>query len=752
MSIRFDASSGLFTLETARTTYAMQVDDRSHLLHLYYGRRIGQGDLSALYPAADHGFSPDYYASRHTRGLSSPDVMPQEYTGCNTGDFRLCCLAVRDEAGALGAEFVYDSHRVEKGKYALEGLPAAHDEENEAETLVILLKDPVSGLELELLYGVFARQDIITRAARLRNAGTGSLRLEKVASVCLDLPFGQWDVIHFHGRHAMERQMQRNPLANSIQTISSTRGSSSHHHNPFVILCDHQAGEDTGLCYGVMPVYSGSFRTDIELDQTGLARLVTGIHDQNFNWLLEPGAVFTAPEVLLCCSGQGLGELSRCYHRFIRHNICRGEHRFARRPVLINNWEATYFQFNTDSICRIARQAAELGVEMLVLDDGWFGKRDDDNSGLGDWFVNEKKLPGGLSPLIEQVNALGMKFGIWVEPEMVSEDSDLYRAHPDWAFTLPGRDPAMGRNQLVLDLGRDEVVDYLVERLSTLLRENHIEYVKWDMNRNMSDVYSRVLPPERQGEATHRYMLGVYRLLETLTSAFPHVLFEGCAGGGGRFDAGMLAYFPQIWCSDDSDAIERLVIQHGTSFGYPVSTMGAHVSACPNHQTGRTTPLWTRAVVAMSGTFGYELDLGKLTDEEKEQVRAQIHVFKQYYDLIQDGRYYRLTNPTTDHRFTAWQFVSDTESLVNLVLTHPEANARPLHIQLRGLEEDALYRVDSLCVYGSASTPEIAGVKGHTKGEGAVYSGSTLLYAGLTLPHLVGDYPSVQLHLTRLEG
>ena len=752
MSIRFDASSGLFTLETARTTYAMQVDDRSHLLHLYYGRRIGQGDLSALYPAADHGFSPDYYASRHTRGLSSPDVMPQEYTGCNTGDFRLCCLAVRDEAGALGAEFIYDSHRVEKGKYALEDLPAAHDEEDEAETLVILLKDPVSGLELELLYGVFARQDIITRAARLRNAGTGSLRLEKVASVCLDLPFGQWDVIHFHGRHAMERQMQRNPLANSIQTISSTRGSSSHHHNPFVILCDHQANEDTGLCYGVMPVYSGSFRTDIELDQTGLARLVTGIHDQNFNWLLEPGAVFTAPEVLLCCSGQGLGELSRCYHRFIRHNICRGEHRFARRPVLINNWEATYFQFNTDSICRIARQAAELGVEMLVLDDGWFGKRDDDNSGLGDWFVNEKKLPGGLSPLIQQVNALGMKFGIWVEPEMVSEDSDLYRAHPDWAFTLPGRDPAMGRNQLVLDLGRDEVVDYLVERLSTLLRENHIEYVKWDMNRNMSDVYSRVLPPERQGEATHRYMLGVYRLLETLTSAFPHVLFEGCAGGGGRFDAGMLAYFPQIWCSDDSDAIERLVIQHGTSFGYPVSTMGAHVSACPNHQTGRTTPLWTRAVVAMSGTFGYELDLGKLTDEEKEQVRAQIQVFKQHYDLIQDGRYYRLTNPTTDHRFTAWQFVSDTESLVNLVLTHPEANARPLHIQLRGLEEDALYRVDSLCVYGSASTPEIAGVKGHTKGEGAVYSGSTLLYAGLTLPHLVGDYPSVQLHLTRLEG
>ena len=749
MGIQFNSATGVFALQTAHTSYHMQVDERGHLLHLYYGRTIGQGNLSALYPRADHGFSPDYYACRRERGVS-PDVLPQEYTGCNVGDFRLSCLVVRNEAGAAGADFVYVSHRIESGKYALEGLPSAHAETgDEVSTLCITLRDFVTGLELDLLYGVFSDQDIITRAARLRNNGTESLRLEKVASLCLDLPFGQWDLIHFHGRHAMERQMQRTPLASAIQTVSSTRGASSHHHNPFVILCDRDATETAGLCYGMMLVYSGSHRTDIEVDQNGSTRLVSGIHDERFSWQLNPGEAFTAPEALLCCTTCGLTALSQRYQHFVRHNICRSPYRFKRRPVLINNWEATYFQFNTESICRIAEKAASLGVEMLVLDDGWFGKRNDDNSGLGDWFVNEEKLPGGLKPLIERINALGMKFGIWVEPEMISEDSDLYRAHHDWALTLPGRDPAMGRDQLVLDMGRQEVVDYLVEVLSDLLRNNHIEYVKWDMNRNMSDVYSRALPPERQGEVAHRYMLGVYRLLDTLTTRFPQVLFEGCAGGGCRFDAGMLAYFPQIWCSDDTDAIERLIIQHGTSFGYPISAMGAHVSACPNHQTGRTTPLWTRAVVAMSGTFGYELDLGKLSEEERHQVRQQIETFKQLYDVIQNGRYYRLSDPSRQLRYTAWQTVTDTESLVSLVLTHPEANARPLHLCLQGLEEDALYRVESLRIYGTTSTPE-NGAADADAYAGAVYSGSTLMYAGYTLPRMVGDFPSVQLHLVRV--
>lgn len=748
MGIQFDAATKTFTLQTARTTYQMRVDERGRLLHMYYGRKIGRGDLRELYPPADHGFSPDYYPCRLRRGVS-PDVLPQEYTGCNVGDFRLSCLVVRDPDGAAGADFLYQSHEIAPGKYTLDGLPCAHDEDSEAETLIIRLKDPVTGLVLELLYGVFAAQDILTRAVRLANEGSAPLRLEKAASVCLDLPFGEWDLIHFHGRHAMERQTQRTPLPAAITTVSSTRGASSHHHNPFVILCDHNATEDHGLCYGMMLAYSGSYRMDMEVDQNGLTRLVGGLHDERFSWLLEPGESFTAPEALLCCTADGLTDLSHRYHAFLRRNICRSPFRYTRRPILINNWEATYFNFTTDTICRIAEKAASLGVEMMVLDDGWFGKRDDDNSGLGDWYVNEEKLPGGLRPLIERVNALGMKFGLWVEPEMVSEDSDLYRAHPDWALTLPGRTPAMGRNQLVLDMGRPEVVDYLTDRLSTLLAENHIEYIKWDMNRNMSDVYSRALPPDRQGEAAHRYMLGVYRLLDRLTTRFPQVLFEGCAGGGGRFDAGMLCYFPQIWCSDNTDAIERLTIQRGTSFGYPVSAMGAHVSACPNHQTGRTVPLWTRAVVAMSGTFGYELDLGRLTDEECDQVRAQIETFKRYYDVIQNGAYYRLSDPDRQTRFAAWQTVTGTESLVSVVLTHPEANARPLHLCLKGLEEDALYRLDELHVYGTTITPELSASDGEPL-VGAVCSGSMLMYAGYILPHMVGDAPSLQLHLTRL--
>lgn len=751
MGIQFDAAARTFTLSTRSTTYQMGLDHLDRLLHLYYGPAIGQGDLAAMYPPADRGFSPNHNADRERRGIS-PDVLPQEYTGCNTGDFRLSCLVVREENGAAGAEWRYASHSIQKGKYALTGLPAAHDEENdEAESLCIRMEDSVTGLALELLYGVFERQDIITRAARLVNGGSQTLRLEKAASMCLDLPFGRWDMIHFHGRHAMERRMERTPLMNAIQTVSSTRGASSHHHNPFVILCDRKATEEHGLCYGVMPVYSGSHRTDVEVDQNGLTRIVSGIHDERFSWQLAPGEAFIAPEVILACTENGLTALSQQYHRFIRHNVCRGEFRFARRPVLINNWEATYFDFDSDAIVRIAEKAAALGVEMLVLDDGWFGKRNDDNSGLGDWFVNEQKLPGGLTPLIQRVNALGMKFGIWVEPEMVSEDSDLYRAHPDWALTLPGRAPVMSRNQMVLDMGRPDVVDYLTERLTDLLANNPIAYVKWDMNRNMTDVYSRVLPAERQGEAAHRYMLGVYKLLETLTTRFPHVLFEGCAGGGGRFDAGMLAYFTQIWCSDDTDAIERLVIQHGTSFGYPVSSMGAHVSACPNHQTGRTTPLWTRAVAAMAGTFGYELDLNKLSDEEAAQVKEQIAFFDKHYQLIQNGLYYRLTDPTEEERYAAWQFVDEEqgETLVNLVLTHPEANARPLHVWLRGLAPDALYRVESLDIHGCHAAPQ-AGLDLAMEGVGKVYSGSTLMRAGYTLPQLAGDYPSVQMYVKRV--
>lgn len=745
MSIRFDSGAHIFVLETAHTCYHMKVDALGHLLHLYYGKKIGAGDLMQLYPRTDRGFSPDYYAYRTHRGVS-PDILPQEYTGCNTGDFRISCLTVADEKGAFGADFTYMDHTIESGKYSLNGLPSAHAEGDDAETLTIRMKDPVTGLVLELLYGVFAQQDVITRAARLCNQGENILRLDKAASACLDLPFGDWDMLHFHGRHNMERQMERNPVGTRIQTVSSVRGNSSHHNNPFLILCDKDAAEDHGSCYGAMLVYSGSYRMDVERSQTGLVRIVSGIQDDRFAWNLNPGEVFDTPEVIFSYAADGLTMLSRQYHRFLRKNICRGPWRDKRRPVLINNWEATYFDFNTDKIVGIAEQAASLGVEMLVLDDGWYGTRNDDNQGLGDWSVNCEKLPGGLDPLIRRINALGMKFGLWIEPEMVSENSDLYRAHPDWALTLPGRKPAMGRNQLVLDFSRAEVVEYLAETIGRLLREHHIEYIKWDMNRSMSDVYSNALPAGQQGEVMHRYILGVYALAERLTQAFPEVLFEGCAGGGGRFDAGMLCYFPQIWCSDDTDALERLTIQHGTSFGYPVCTMGAHVSACPNHQTGRTTPIDTRAVVAMSGTFGYELDLGKLRKSERTAVKNQIERFKKQSDLIRTGDYYRLSDPTTDRYFTAWQFAAadGSEALMNIVVTHPQANALPIHVCFRGLDENAVYTLDAVEYFGAQTVQAEESIR-----KGMKFSGSMLLYAGLVLPQMAGDYPSAQLHLIR---
>jgi alpha-galactosidase len=498
-----------------------------------------------------------------------------------------------------------------------------------------------------------------------------------------------------------------------------------------VILCDHEANEQYGDCYGMMFVYSGNHKTEIEVDQLEHVRVVMGIHDAQFLWTLTPGDSFHTPEVILSYSPDGFTGLSHNYHEIIRHNICRGEYKLARRPILINNWEATYFDFDQEKLLDIASQAAELGVELFVLDDGWFGKRNSDNEGLGDWYVNEEKLKGGLKPLIEKIHTMGMKFGLWIEPEMVNEDSDLYRNHPDWAFSAPNRHPMLGRNQLVLDMSRKDVEDYLYDAISRLLDENPIEYIKWDMNRSLADVYSYQMPRERQGEISHRYVLGVYSLMERLTSHYPHVLFEGCSGGGGRFDAGILYYSPQIWCSDDTDPIERILIQYGTSFAYPVSTMGAHVSASPNHQTGRTTPLHTRGVVAMSGTFGYELDLNKLTAEEKDEVRQQIADFKKYYWLIQNGVYYRLTNPENGNFYDAWQFVAHdgSESLVNMVVNSPQPNSTLISIRLKGLEPEGIYVIE---------------------GQPRQYLGSALMYGGYTFPLVNGDYPSIQVHLVRI--
>ncbi len=740
MSIVFDPKSKTITLHTCRTTYQMQIGPLGHLLHLYCGARA-DGCFDYLYFPKDVGFSPNPCDLREGRGWSL-DTRPQEYSGSETGDFRLSALELTAENGVRGADLRYVRHEIRPGKYALSGLPAAFGGEDEAETLSVTLRDEATGVEAELLYGVYAGQNVITRAARIRNGGAQTVRLEKAASLCLDLPFGSWDLLHFHGRHTMERQPERVPVMNGILTVASRRGASSHQHNPFVILCDRSATEDAGACCGVMLVYSGSFRIDAEQDQTGAVRVVAGIQDEGFSWRLLPGESFDTPEVLFAFSDDGLTALSQTYHRFLRRFVCRGRFASAGRPVLLNSWEASYFDFTADSILALAAEAKDLGMDLLVLDDGWFGARDDDRRALGDWFANERKLPGGLAPLIRKIRDMGLQFGLWVEPEMVSEDSDLFRAHPDWALTMPGRKPAVGRDQLALDLSRQDVTDWLYDTLSGLLRGSGISYVKWDVNRHLTDVYSRALPPDRQGEVQHRYYLGLYALLDRLTAEFPDVLFEGCAGGGGRFDAGMLAYCPQIWCSDNTDPIARVQIQRGTSFGYPAGAMGCHVSASPNHQTGRTTPLGTRGVAAMAGAFGYELDPAKLSDGERALIRTQIARYREYEPLLLRGDHYRLA-PDGGAPLSAWQLVSEdrSETLVSVVYTDSAANARSAHLRLKGLDPAARYELARCEIFGSAVAPPAM--------PATEFSGAALLSGGITLPPVSGDYPSAQLLLRR---
>ena len=693
MAIQIDAEKKIFTLETDHTMYQMQADAYGVLRHLWYGAKTGC-DMSYLQDYPDVGFSGNIYAAGNDRTYSL-DTLPLEYAGAGVGDFRVPAVAAVHADGSSALDLRYYSHTVKPGKYGIEGLPAVYAAEDEAETLEVVLRDTASAVEVTLLYAVLPALDLVTRCARIRNLGETPVTLTKAASLCLDISRGSWEWVHFHGRHAMERQMERRLLFHGIQEIGSTRGTSSHHQNPTVLLCTPDCTETAGACIGAALVYSGSHQTRLECDQLGQVRMVMGIHPDLFRWELKAGETFSTPEVMLSYSDTGLETLSHHFHQAIREHICRGKYQLAERPVLINNWEATYFGFDTEKILHIAEEAARLGVDMLVLDDGWFGKRDDDCSGLGDWFVNETKLSGGLHDLVEKIKGMGMRFGIWFEPEMISEDSDLYRKHPDWAIRIPDRAPMRSRYQLVLDMANPEVQEYLFRVMSDVLHSADISYVKWDMNRSISDWYTRTLPADRQGEMPHRYVLGLYALLERLTAAFPDVLFEGCSGGGGRFDAGMLYYCPQIWCSDDTDAYERTKIQYGTSFFYPVSAVGSHVSTVPNHQTGRITPFETRGTVAMAGSFGYELDLNLLSDGEKQEVAEQIRQFKTYGPLIHNGKYYRLTNPMAEDA-ALWEFAAQdgSEVLVQGMLFHAEANVLRRTVQLRGLDAEKRYRLD----------------------------------------------------------
>ena len=728
MGIVYSKSDRTFTIQTKNTTYQMQVDPYGFLLHLYYGKKTDGSCMDYLLTYYDRGFSGNPFDAGDDRTYSM-DALPQEYPSYGTGDYRSTALIVENADGSTACDLRYRSHHIFNGKYKIPGLPAVYADETESQTLEIVMEDAVTGVEVTLQYGVLPDYDVITRSEKIVYRGEGKICIRKAQSACLDFVQGKYDLLTFYGRHAMERTMQREPVTHGSHVIGSVRGTSSHQYNPMMILADENTTDQYGNCYAMSFVYSGNFKGETLKDQFGQTRALMGLQDEMFSYPLAEGETFYTPEVLLTFSGSGMNLLSQNLHRCIRQHICRGKYKESVRPVLVNSWEASYFDFDGDTLYELAKEAKHAGIDMLVLDDGWFGKRDDDNSGLGDWFVNERKLGGTLGDLIKKINDLGVKFGIWVEPEMISEDSDLYREHPDWALTIPGRNPVHARNQLVLDFSRKEVVDHIFDQICKVLDQGNIEYVKWDMNRHLTDLGSAYLDRKNQNELSHRYVLGLYQVMETLTERFPQVLFESCSSGGGRFDAGMLYYMPQTWTSDNTDAVCRLKIQHGTSFLFPTVTMGAHVSACPNHQVGRTTPLATRFAVAAAGNLGYELDLKKLLKEEKKEVREQIAEYKRRRRTVQFGTYYRLADSFQENQ-SAWNIVS--EDGMEVIFTHVQILARSAYrvpvIRLKGLDPDA--------VYTDCET-------------GQEYGGDELMYAGIRIPRIRQDFSSTTMVLRK---
>ncbi|WP_379153434.1 alpha-galactosidase [Paenibacillus sp. sgz5001063] len=729
MGIQYHSEDRIFHIQSRATSYVIQLLPTGVPAHVYWGRAIRPTALSSILQRTERcSFSPSPYPEDMS---ISYDTISQEYPSYGVGDFRHPAYQIQAPGGTTASEAVYDTHRIYSGKPALEGLPATYAEhEDEAETLELELLDSVAGLRIILSYTVFNKLNAITRSVRFVNEGAGELKLLRGLSMSVDLRDSSYDLLHLSGSWARERYVERRPLASGMQGVESRRGASSHAHNPFIALLSKGADEDQGEVYGVSLVYSGSFTAQVEVEPYQTTRLSMGINPFDFNWLLEPGESFQTPEAVLVFSAAGLGAMSRTYHKLYRTRLARGTFRDRTRPVLVNNWEATYFDFTADKIENIARAGSELGMELFVLDDGWFGHRDDDRSSLGDWVVDPNKLPEGLEDLARRVNQLDMQFGLWFEPEMISPDSELYRQHPDWCLHVQGRRRTLARTQLVLDFSREDVCQAIGDRIAAVLRSAPITYVKWDMNRNMTEIGSAQLPPERQRETAHRYMLGLYGVLERITSEFPNVLFESCSGGGGRFDPGMLFYMPQTWTSDNTDAISRLKIQYGTSIVYPLSAMGSHVSAVPNHQVQRNTSLELRGHVAMSGNFGYELDLTKFTEEEKAAVKAQVALYKELRTLVQFGEQYRLRSPFEGNE-TAWLIAAEdqSEAVVVYVRTLAEPNDKLYHLRLKGLDPAADYEW----------------LEG-----GGVYGGDHLMYAGLPLPALHGDFQSVLWRFRRV--
>jgi alpha-galactosidase len=695
INIFYNEKDKAFKLRANNTDYMMKVCEEGYLAHVYYGNKVPDEDLTYLLRLDESPFTP---ATNDRDRASFMDTLPFEYPCFGVGDYRESAFKIMDASGMSTCDLRYVSHKMYEGKPKLEGLPATFaTEESGCSTLEITMYDKYADIEVVLIYTAFDKLDVITRSAVITNKSEKPFKITRALSACVDFDTDKMDMITLNGSWARERAVERCRLHHGKQLVDSCRGESSHQNNPFVALCDNNADEDKGEVFGFNFVYSGNFYAQAEVTQHKKTRFLMGINPLDFEWLLEKGESFTCPEVVMVHSDEGIGKMSRTFHDLYRNNLIRGEYKDKRRPILINNWEATYFNFDTDKLIDIAKEASKLGIEMLVMDDGWFGHRDSDNSSLGDWFVYEKKLKGGLKYLVDEVNKLGMKFGIWFEPEMISPDSELYKAHPDWAIQIKGRPLTLCREQYVLDYSRKEVRDYVYGMMKKILDSANIEYIKWDMNRQLTEVGSATLPAERQRELWHRYVLGVYDLMDRLTTDYPHILLENCSGGGARFDPGMLYYSPQIWCSDDTDAIERLKIQHGTSMCYPCSAMGAHVSDCPNHTVGRNTPFKTRGHVAMVGTFGYELDVTRIPQEDRDAIPAQIEEFNKFNKLVRTGDHYRIGNMFEDNTWDAWEFVAKdkSEALFEFVQVLARPNERSRRIKLKGLEPEAYYYEES---------------------------------------------------------
>ncbi|SEK19137.1 alpha-galactosidase [Carnobacterium iners] len=730
MTIMFNQERRMFHIQNKYYSYIMTIEENNILSLNYYGAKIRNLSYIRDYPRIDRSFSPNMHNSENR--LFSLDTLPQEFSSFGSGDFREPAFIFRSKDGSSINDFRYKSHTITSGKKPLKGLPQTNGKEKECETLEITIEDTLAQLEIVLKYTTFENYAVLVKSSEVVNHSLDNMKIEKIMSMSLDLPNADYELIHLNGTWARETQLTRETIQPGIKLIDSKRGASSHQQNPFFAILDSNTNENHGEVYGFSLVYSGNFAAEIQNDAYNQLRLNFGINPFQFTWNLAAGESFQTPEVVMVYSGNGLNGMSQQYHSFYRNHLLRGKNQNLERPILINNWEATYFDYDEDSLLEIVDEASTLGIELFVLDDGWFGTRNSDKESLGDWVVNKNKFPNGINSFSEKVKSKHMKFGIWVEPEMISKKSDLYHQHPDWCLQVEGRGKSLGRSQYVLDFSRADVRDHIEATLTAVFTQSQVDYVKWDMNRHITEAFSIKYTNEQQGEIYHRYMLGLYDLLERLVSKFPSVLFEGCSGGGGRFDPGMLYYMPQTWTSDNTDPISRLSIQYGTSLVYPIITMGAHVSSSPNHQVGRETSLKMRGDTAMAGNLGYELNVLNIKEEEKRQIAEQVKFYKKHRSLIQFGDFYRMLSPF-DGNDCSWMFVSKdkSEALFFYYRILKQASEPLKIVKLYGLDTNKNY---------------------YFEGEETLVGGDELMNSGMYLPtDLDGDYTSYVRYLSILK-